>query len=121
MDELLTFLEKAKDFLLLVVEVGSAVFCIYKWLIKPMKKLIEDMLLKMQSLEEDVGDLYSDRLQQAHDFYVYQQKWCSPADKQRLVDMHKKHRAKGRNHLGEHNEEEILNLPDFPADESVCG
>lgn len=68
------------------------------------------VLEKLDSIIEDVGDLQCDRLTQAHDFYVAKG-YCPSTTKQVLVDMHQSYRAKGRNHLCNHYEEDILALP----------
>ena len=64
----------------------------------------------LKSISEDVGDLQFDRLTQAHDHYLALG-YCPSATKQALVKMHKSYRAKGRNHLTDHYEEDILELP----------
>ena len=64
----------------------------------------------IKSISEDVGDLQCDRLTQAHDYYMGLG-YCPTATKQVLVHMHKSYRAKGRNHLCDHYEEDILDLP----------
>ena len=68
------------------------------------------VLEKLDAIIEDVGDLQCDRLTQAHDFYVGQG-YCPSTTKQVLVNMHQSYRAKGRNHLCNHYEEDILALP----------
>ena len=62
---------------------------------------------------EDIGDLQYERLSQAHDFYT-RQGWCPGSKKEMLCQMHKAYRARHRNHLSEHYEDEILSLPDRP-------
>lgn len=64
----------------------------------------------LKSISEDVGDLQCDRLTQAHDHYMMLG-FCPSATKQVLVNMHKSYRGKGRNHLCDHYEEDILDLP----------
>ena len=67
------------------------------------------------SISEDVGDLQCDRLTQAHDYYMGLG-CCPSATKQVLVHMHRSYRAKGRNHLCDHYEQDILDLStDMPA------
>lgn len=104
-----------RDFLLVIVEIATTVGVIYKWIISPQKK-IKTMV---ESQEEDIADILCDRLQQAHDFYCYQQGWCSASDKERLVSMYKKYRQKGRNHLADHNEKDIMDLPEHPPEMDV--
>jgi hypothetical protein len=83
-----------RDYLLVIIEIATSVGVIYKWIISPLKKIGD--LVKSQ--EEDIADILCDRLQQAHDFYCYEQGWCTAADKERLIEMYKKYRDKGRNH-----------------------
>lgn len=73
------------------------------------------VLEKLDAIIEDIADLQRDRLTQAHDFYVAQG-YCPSDTKQVLVHMHRSYRAKGRNHLCDHYEQDILELPtDAPA------
>lgn len=69
---------------------------------------------QLKALTDDIGDLQYERLSQAQDFYTAQG-WCPGAKKEMLCQMHKSYRAKGRNHLSEHYEAEIMRLPDRPA------
>ena len=64
-------------------------------------------------LTDDIGDLQYERLSQAQEFYTAQG-WCPGSKKEMLCQMHKSYRAKGRNHLSEHYEEEILRLDSRP-------
>lgn len=70
----------------------------------------------LEGLSEDIGDLQYERLSQAQDFYT-SRGWCPGAKKEMLCKMHASYRAKGRNHLSEHYEEEILRLADKPPQE----
>ncbi|MGN0995696.1 MAG: hypothetical protein ACI4PG_02195 [Candidatus Ventricola sp.] len=65
------------------------------------------------ALTDDIGDLQYERLSQAQEYYA-QQGWCPGSKKEMLCQMHKSYRAKGRNHLSEHYEEEILRLDSKP-------
>lgn len=67
----------------------------------------------LEGLSDDIADLQYERLSQAQDFYI-SRGWCPGAKKEMLCKMHASYRAKGRNHLSEHYEEEILQLPDKP-------
>lgn len=67
----------------------------------------------LTTLTDDIADLQYERLSQAHEFYTGQG-WCPGSKKQMLCQMHKSYRAKGRNHLSEHYEEEILRLESEP-------
>ena len=70
----------------------------------------------LHALSDDIGDLQYERLSQAQDFYITRG-WCPGSKKEMLCKMHKSYRAKGRNHLSEHYEEEILQLPDAPNED----
>lgn len=74
----------------------------------------------LDGLIDDVGDLQYERLSQAQDFYT-SRGWCTGAKKEMLCKMHKSYRNKGRNHLSEHYEEEIMRLPDKPPDQKRYG
>jgi hypothetical protein len=69
------------------------------------------------TLTDDIGDLQYERLSQAQEFYTAQG-WCPGSKKEMLCQMHKSYRAKGRNHLSEHYEEEILKLDSRPPRET---
>ncbi len=71
------------------------------------------VLEKLNVITDDVADLQYERLSQAHDFYTTQG-WCPTSKKEQLCEMHKSYRAKGRNHLSEHYEEDIMRLADKP-------
>lgn len=64
-------------------------------------------------LTDDIADLQYERLSQAYEFYMGQG-WCPGSKKELLCQMHKSYRQKGRNHLSEHYEEEILRLDSNP-------
>ena len=78
-----------------------------------LKDTLAGMNAKLCSLSDDIGDLQYERLSQAHDFYTTRG-WCTSSKKLMLCKMHKSYRAKNRNHLSEHFEQEILDLPDKP-------
>ena len=74
------------------------------------------VLEALETISDDVAELQRDRLCQMHDFYT-RQGWC-PSDKKReIVDWHAKYTKKGRNHLANHYEEDILELPNYPPDD----
>ena len=77
------------------------------------KDTLAEMNAKLCSLSDDIGDLQYERLSQAYDFYTTRG-WCTSSKKLMLCKMHKSYRAKNRNHLSEHFEQEILDLPDKP-------
>lgn len=78
-----------------------------------LKDTLAGMNAKLRSLSDDIGDLQYERLSQAYDFYTTRG-WCTSSKKLILCKMHKSYRAKNRNHLSEHFEQEILDLPDKP-------
>ena len=78
-----------------------------------LKDTLAGMNAKLCSLSDDIGDLQYERLSQAYDFYT-SRGWCPGAKKEMLCKMHASYRARGRNHLSEHYEEEILRLADKP-------
>lgn len=80
------------------------------------KELLAEIGKLAKRLDSDIGDLQYERLSQAHDFYT-DRGWCPGSKKQQLCVMYKSYRAKGRNHLSEHYEAEILGLPDKPNEE----
>jgi len=77
---------------------------------KAQKEFQEQALAMLASISEDVGDLQCDRLTQAHDYYV-SRGYCPGDTKAALCKMHRSYRSKGRNHLAESYEEDILDLP----------
>ncbi len=71
------------------------------------------VLEKLDAINDDIADLQYERLSQAHDFYTAQG-WCPTSKKQQLCQMYKSYHEKGRNHLSEHYEQDILSLRDKP-------
>lgn len=67
-------------------------------------------------LSDDIGDLQYERLSPGTGL-LHVAGWCPGAKKEMLCKMHASYRAKGRNHLSEHYEEEILRLADKPEKE----
>lgn len=80
---------------------------------KELKETLAELNAKLCTLSDDIGDLQYERLSQAYDFYTTRG-WCTSSKKMLLCKMHKSYRAKNRNHLSEHFEQEILDLPDKP-------
>ena len=78
-----------------------------------LRQSLEKITTMLDSLSDDIGDLQYERLSQAQDFYT-SRGWCPGAKKEMLCKMHASYRARGRNHLSEHYEEEILRLADKP-------
>lgn len=77
---------------------------------------ITSMHGKLDEMTDDVAELQRDRLCQAHDHYM-QLGWCPPAKKKELCDWHQKYTSRGHNHLIAHYEQDILELPEHPAEE----
>ena len=101
----------------------TAVLALVAALWRPVKKMLkkraefrEMVLEKLDAIMDDIADLQYERLSQAQDFYT-SRGWCPGAKKEMLCKMHASYRAKGRNHLSEHYEEEILRLADKPEKE----
>lgn len=78
-----------------------------------MREAMSNINKALVLLTDDIADLQYERLSQAHEFYTAQG-WCPGSKKEMLCQMHKSYRAKGRNHLSEHYEEEILKLDSRP-------
>ena len=78
-----------------------------------LRQSLEKITAALGGLSDDIGDLQYERLSQAQDFYT-SRGWCPGAKKEMLCKMHASYRARGRNHLSEHYEEEILRLADKP-------
>ena len=78
-----------------------------------LRQSLEKITTVLDGLSNDIGDLQYERLSQAQDFYT-SRGWCPGAKKEMLCKMHASYRARGRNHLSEHYEEEILRLADKP-------
>ena len=57
---------------------------------------------------------------QAHDFYTTRG-WCPTSKKDQLCRMYKSYTGKGRNHLSAHYEQDILDLPETPAERDEKG
>lgn len=80
---------------------------------KEMREAMSKLNATLITLTDDIGDLQYERLSQAQEYYTAQG-WCPGSKKEMLCQMHKSYRAKGRNHLSEHYEEEILRLDSKP-------
>ena len=89
----------------------TALTLMYSWFRKPMKQLIA----REQQQEEDLAILTWAFLQNAHDNYT-RQGWCTAAEKEQVLNMHKSYAAKGRNHLSASYEQDILALPETPPE-----
>ena len=89
---------------------------------KPLKEAVRRrrefrraIMEKLDRIIDDVADLQYERLSQAHDFYNTRG-WCPTSKKDQLCRMYKSYTAKGRNHLSAHYEQDILDLPETPAE-----
>ena len=81
------------------------------------KKFQKLVLEKLDAITDDIADLQYERLSQAHDFYT-SQGWCPTSNKEQLCHMYKSYHNKGRNHLSEHYEQDILKLKDRPCNKA---
>ena len=93
-----------------IIALITALIAINNWVAKPVKRLIE----KDKTQEESIASMEWYIQQQSHDNYI-KKGWCTPAEKESLLKMHKMYRAKGRNHLTESYEKDILALPEHPG------
>lgn len=82
----------------------------FRTLMKDKLNRIDD---RINALVDDMGDMQYERLAQAHDFYT-SQGWCPSTTKQQLCQMHQSYKQKGRNHLSDSYEDEILKLREHP-------
>lgn len=99
------------DNLALIVGIGTSLIALYGWVAKPIRNLIA----KDKAQEESIASMEWYILQQSHDNYI-KKGWCTPAEKESLILMHRQYRAKGRNHLSESYERDILALPEHPPE-----
>ena len=104
-------LEQLRDHATTIVGLVTALTLMYSWFRKPMKQLIA----REQQQEEDLAILTWAFLQNAHDNYT-RQGWCTAAEKEQVLNMHKSYAAKGRNHLSASYEQDILALPETPPE-----
>lgn len=105
----------------------TAILALGALLVKPIRQAVERrkqekqdamefrqlVLLKLDSITDDIADLQYERLSQAHDFYM-SQGWCPTSKKNQLCQMYRSYTGKGRNHLSAYYEQEILGLADRP-------
>ena len=75
----------------------------------------EDMRKEMSTVQDDVADVLGNELEIGHHKFMTQG-WCSSAEKQHYVDMHKRYSERGHNHLAQHYEEDLLDLPEYPPE-----
>lgn len=79
------------------------------------KAFQREVLGKLDAVASDIGDLQYERLAQAYDFYM-DRGWCPASKKEQLCQMHRSYKAKGRNHLTDMYEADILALPERPTE-----
>ena len=102
-------LEQLRDHATTIAGLVTALTLMYSWFRKTMKQLIA----REQQQEEDLAILTWAFLQNAHDNYT-RQGWCTAAEKEQVLNMHKSYATKGRNHLSASYEQDILALPETP-------
>ena len=105
------FIESMQDHLGTIVALVTALVAIYKWVAVPLKKLLE----RDKAQDNDISMILWDRLSQAHNFYTTRG-WASAEEKERLIAMHKAYQDRGRNHLSDSFEQDLLKLPEHPPD-----
>ncbi len=93
-----------------IVTFGGAIMAIYGWFARPMREIRKEIAI----INDDTGDLLCDRLTQAHDYYM-REGYCPEGEKRRLCDLHRRYRSRGKNHLADSFEQDLLGLPDEPA------
>lgn len=74
--------------------------------------------LELGDVQRDVAELQRNRLIHAHDKYV-RRGWCTPEQKREITQWHDAYKSRGHNHLIEHYNEDILDLPDEPPEERM--
>lgn len=79
------------------------------------REMLKEIKRDLSALVEDVAELQCDRLGQAYDIWKTERGWCPADTKRRLCLMFKSYHNKGRNHLSENYESDIMGLPDSPA------
>lgn len=91
--------------------------------VEKVEELTDEVKSQMMDMCENVGNvqgtvdfLLGDRLAQAHAYWMHKG-YCPPADKARLVTMHKVYAGRGLNHLYASFEEDLIGLPDYPPNE----
>ena len=73
----------------------------------------KSMRKEMVTMQDDIADVLGNELENGHHKFMTQG-WCSPAEKQHYVELHKRYAERGHNHLAEKYEEDLLELPDQP-------
>ena len=86
---------------------------------RELKGDIKDMRKEMATAQDDIADVLGNELEAAYQRFT-RQGWCPPAEKHHFVSMHQRYSERGHNHLVQHYEEDLLDLPDYPTDDSSC-
>lgn len=128
------------DWVVWAVGVGTALVVIFKLIVSPITKPLDDLKTQMEEhkkdlkiihsdinllkettekklsvLEDDTGDLLCDRLSQSHEEWM-RRKYCPHSEKERLMKMYRRYHDMGRNHLSGSYEQDIIGLPeDLPV------
>ena len=105
-----TLVESLKDHLGTIVALVTALVAMYKWIAVPLKKLLD----RDKAQDNDISMILWDRLCQAHNYYMTRG-WATSEEKERLITMHKAYQDRGRNHLSSSFEQDLLKLPEHPA------
>lgn len=90
----------------------SAIVGFFALLVK-IWRVIDRVARGVEKINQEIGDLQYERLEEAHDHYI-QQGWCPSEKKEMLCNMYGDYTAKGRNHLTKEYEKEIIGLPSHP-------
>ena len=126
------------DWVVWAVGVGTALVVIFKLIVYPITKPLDDLKAQMEEhkkdlktinsdikslkettekklsiLENDTGDLLCDRLSQSHEDWM-RREYCPRSEKERLVKMYRRYHDMGRNHLSASYEQDIIGLPENP-------
>lgn len=71
------------------------------------------MRKELGTAQDDIADVLGNELEAAYQKFT-RQGWCPPAEKHHFVSMHQRYSERGHNHLVQHYEEDLLDLPDDP-------
>lgn len=129
MGDMANWIIGAKEILTAFVALIGAVAVIYGWVVRPFKKQAEldkaqgekiDGLIKSveelkKQVDEHQTEYVRDRLQTLHERYVNELGWASAEEKRRIIDWYDSYKAKGYNHLSQTYTEDIMSLPERPA------
>lgn len=65
----------------------------------------------LDSLDDDTADLLCSQLVREREYYI-RHGYCPAADKQRIGDLYRRYKKRGRNHIVDSYMDDILKLPD---------